>query len=92
MSLLDTILLVFGIVGIGYLAARFRILAPGTGDGLADFVFVIAVPLLLFRTMASAQFGDATPWRLWLTYFSGVAVVWTCFPGPRRRRTRYARR
>lgn len=76
MGLVETILLVFGIVGLGFLAARFRILGPGTGDGLADFVFVIAVPLLLFKTMSSTNFGAAAPWRLWLAYFSGILIAW----------------
>ncbi len=44
---------------------------------LSDFVFKIAVPLLLFRTIAEADFHGASPFRLWIAYFSGVAITWT---------------
>jgi len=76
----DTIFIVlsiFGLIGIGYLAARTRLLAEETGDALADFVFTIAIPVLLFRTLARADFHGLDPWRLWIAYFSGVLVTWT---------------
>jgi malonate transporter len=43
----ETILVVFALIAIGYGAAAFRLIKPETGDGLSDFVFTIAVPLLL---------------------------------------------
>src|SRR3954463_12960566 len=57
------------IVALGYLESR-------AGDALSDFVFKLAVPVLLFRTIAEADFHGAFPLRLWIAYFSGVAVVW----------------
>ncbi|MBZ8132674.1 AEC family transporter [Afifella sp. IM 167] len=71
------VLSIFGLIGIGYLAARSRLLSAETGDALADFVFTIAIPLLLFRTLARADFHGVDPWRLWLAYFAGVLVTWT---------------
>lgn len=73
----QTILAIFGLIGVGYACGRFRILGPRTGDAVAEFVFVVAIPVLLFRTLARADFGGITPWPLWLTYFGGVAVTWT---------------
>ncbi len=73
----ETIAFVFGLVGLGYLAGWIGILKADTGDALADFVFVIAVPLLLFRTMSNADLADSAPWALWATYFSAVAISWT---------------
>jgi len=73
----ETILVVFTLIAIGYGAAALRILEPKTGDGLLDFVFTIAVPLLLFRTIATATFDHGAPWALWLTYFTAVLVTWT---------------
>ena len=35
------------------------------------------MPLLLFRTMISADFHGAAPWALWAAYFSAVIVAWT---------------
>jgi len=73
----ETILVVFTLIAIGYGAAAFRVLKPETGDGLSDFVFTIAVPLLLFRTIATASFDHGAPWALWVTYFTAVLVTWT---------------
>src|SRR5579871_6431458 len=70
------VLPVFGLIGIGYAAAGLRLLGDGTGDGLADFVFAVAIPILIFRTLASADFGGASPWRIWLPFFAVFAVNW----------------
>tara|TARA_R110001592_G_scaffold78618_1_gene235571 strand:- start:435 stop:1508 length:1074 start_codon:yes stop_codon:yes gene_type:complete len=78
LELIVTIVLpVFGLIGLGWLAAHSAYLKPETGDGLIDFVFRIAVPLLIFRTIATADFAGAQPWSLWASYFSGVVVTWT---------------
>ncbi len=70
------ILAIFGLIGVGYLAARTRLLSEQVGDALAEFVFTLAIPVLLFRTLAKADFGGLSPWPLWLTYFGGVALTW----------------
>lgn len=73
----ETILVVFSLIAIGYLVAVFRVLKPTTGEGLTDFVFTIAVPLLLFRILATAEFDHGAPWALWAAYFTSVLVTWT---------------
>lgn len=73
----ETILVVFTLIAIGYGAAALRVLKPETGEGLSDFVFTIAVPLLLFRTIATASFDHGAPWALWVTYFTSVLVTWS---------------
>lgn len=73
----ETILVVFTLIAIGYGAAAFRVLKPETGEGLSDFVFTIAVPLLLFRIIATASFDHGAPWALWVTYFTAVLVTWS---------------
>lgn len=73
----ETILVVFTLIAIGYGAAAFKVLKPETGDGLSDFVFTIAVPLLLFRTIATASFDHGAPWALWVTYFTAIFVTWS---------------
>ena len=72
----DIVLPVFGLIGIGYAAAGLRLLPPESGQGLADFVFVVAIPLLIFRTVATADFSGGSPWLLWATYYIGFTVVW----------------
>lgn len=68
---------IFILIFIGWLIVRFGYLKPAVGDALGDFVFKVAVPVLLFRTIAEANFSSGSPWPLWVAYFSGVAVVWT---------------
>jgi predicted permease len=73
----NIVLSIFGLIGIGYGTARTGLLGKDVGKGLADFVFTIAIPVLLFMTLASADFGIAAPWRIWSAYFAGVTVTWT---------------
>jgi len=73
----NIVLSIFGLIGIGYGTARAGLLGKDVGKGLADFVFTIAIPVLLFKTLASADFGVAAPWRIWSAYFAGAAGTWT---------------
>ncbi|HSG94303.1 MAG TPA: AEC family transporter [Afifellaceae bacterium] len=72
----NIVLSIFGLIGIGYGAARTGLLGKDVGKGLADFVFTIAIPVLLFKTLATADFGIAAPWSIWSAYFAGAAVTW----------------
>ncbi|MET3852951.1 AEC family transporter [Rhizobium sp. OAE497] len=71
------VLPIFIMILIGWLIVKAGLMKSDTGDALSDFVFKIAVPMLLFRTIAEADFHGASPFRLWIAYFSGVAVTWT---------------
>ncbi len=75
--LFETVLFVFGLVALGYLAGLTGYLRTETGDALSAFAVGVALPLLLFRTMVSADFHGAAPWALWTTYFTAVIVAWT---------------
>jgi predicted permease len=75
--LTEIVLFVFGLVALGYLAGLSGYLKAENGDALSEFAVGVAVPLLLFRTMVSADFHGAAPWALWATYFVAVAVAWT---------------
>ncbi|MCB1489867.1 MAG: AEC family transporter [Bauldia sp.] len=72
----NIVLPVFGLIAVGYCVAWSGLLTRPAGEALADFVFVIAIPLLIFRTIATADFSGAEPWRIWLPYFAVLAVVW----------------
>jgi predicted permease len=78
--MLDALLVVlpvFGVIGLGYLARLARYVTDRMGDGLSEFVNDIAIPFLIFQTLSSARIPEAQPWGYWLSYFIGVAVVWT---------------
>jgi hypothetical protein len=68
---------VFLVIFGGWAAVRLRFLSARATDGLSEFVFVVAVPVLLFRTLATAPLPDAQPFGYWAAYFAGMAAVWT---------------
>ena len=68
---------VFGLIALGFLLARFHVLSKAAGDGLAEFVFNVATPVLLFRIMVTAEpVGAGEPFALWGAFYSAVAVIW----------------
>lgn len=71
-----TVVPVFALIALGYVAARLRLFPGETARGLSQFVFLFAIPALLFRTAASVDIGAAAPWGLWGAYFSAAAAVW----------------
>jgi malonate transporter len=72
----DTVAPIFGLIALGFLAARYRWLSQGAGNGLAEFTFRVAMPALLFRTMVVASMGDTPPALLLTSYFAAVALIW----------------
>ena len=56
-EILAIVLPVFGLIGIGALFAWTKLLSHASGDALSDFVFVVAIPLLIFRIVATADFS-----------------------------------
>lgn len=77
LHILGIILPVFGLIGIGFFARLIRFIGDRTGDGLADYVFAIAIPCLIFKTLAESQIPISQPWGYWLSYFCAVAIIWT---------------
>jgi predicted permease len=65
---LETVLPVFGLLLTGYLFARTRWLEPSGTRGISVFVFNVAIPALLFRSIA----GESPP-------ASGLHVVYAYF-------------
>jgi len=68
---------IFILILIGWLTVKAGLFRADAGDILSDFVFKIAVPTLIFRTLAEANFHGASPFLLWITYFASVAITWT---------------
>lgn len=76
LTVLPVIAPTFGLLLIGYLAARLHLLDDAVAAGLSDYVSVLAIPCLLARTILHADMLAAQPWGYWISYFGGVAVVW----------------
>ncbi len=57
--------------------AQLNYLSKETGEGLINFVFKVAVPILIFCTIATADLSGGDAWSLWAAYFIGVVVAWS---------------
>ncbi len=77
LAVAENVLPVFMLILIGWLAVRSGLLTAEIGDALGEFVFKLAVPVLLFKTIAEADFQGLSPFKLWVAYFAGVGVTWT---------------
>jgi malonate transporter and related proteins len=75
-SVLTTILPVFGLIALGFICARTKFIGGAAGQGLSQVVFNLAMPALLFRTVAVIDQQSLSPWPLWVALFGGIAFVW----------------
>ncbi|PVB61209.1 AEC family transporter [Labrenzia sp. 011] len=67
---------VFVLIGIGYALAKFQVLKQNASEALGHFVFVVSIPVLLFRTLIGADLSSGVPVALWASYFLGVGIAW----------------
>ncbi|MEL6423621.1 MAG: AEC family transporter, partial [Pseudomonadota bacterium] len=75
-EVLNTVAPVFGLIALGYLAARLSLLDEAADRGLASFVFTIAMPALLFRTMATIAPVEGRSFDLLAAFLASAAVTW----------------
>jgi hypothetical protein len=67
---------IFALIAIGYITVRTGLIGQSASEGLSAFVFVLAIPALLFRTVATADLPNLNPAPFWLAYFIPLATVW----------------
>lgn len=67
---------IFSLVAIGFGTTRIGLIKRETGNALSEFVFVLAIPALLFRTVAGSEYPKIDPTGYWVSYFSSLAVCW----------------
>ncbi len=72
---LEIALPVFGLVICGYLVGRSRIMDEAGIDGLANFVFYVAIPVLLFRTVMRSAVPEAGDLAILVAYFGGCFIT-----------------
>ena len=62
---------------IGYLAIRFDYVSQAANDGISKFVFVVAIPALIFRNMANSSLADnlGFVWKVLAGYYIGALAV-----------------
>lgn len=76
-EIIDIVLPVFGLLGVGYVAAWSGLMSVSAADGFSAYVYRIAIPALVFRAIALTPAPDIAPVTLLLCYFGAVAIVWT---------------
>ena len=76
-AILLGILPLAAIAVIGYLAVRFDYVNQAANDGISKFVFVIALPALIFRNMANGNVAGNLEfiWRVLAAYYIGALVI-----------------
>lgn len=75
-AILQIVLPICILVMIGFCARNFGVVRPDADEVIGDLVFKIAIPVLLFRLIATSDLQGANPWSIWATYFLAVCVVW----------------
>jgi malonate transporter and related proteins len=73
-ALLDVILPVFGVIGMGYLAVRLGWFSDSAVDGLMSFTQNFAIPCLLFSAIARLDLGQSFDPRLLASFYTGAAT------------------
>lgn len=75
-SVIEIVAPVFGLIGIGYLAGRWRIVSEAAAQGIADFAFTLAIPALLCRTIATMELGSLSPGAIWGSFYAAGFLTW----------------
>ena len=75
-SILNTVLPVFAMIALGFGLTKAGIFTASAGRGLSLFVFNVAIPALLFQTVAAMGANQGAPWSLWAAFFGGLAGTW----------------
>lgn len=74
-AILDIIVPVFGMVMVGWLIGRSKLLSPEGLRGFTAVTFYVLFPALLFRSMAKVRLETLEP-QVLLAFFSGVAILY----------------
>lgn len=75
-DVLSTVLPIFALIGLGFGVGHFGLIGEETSRGLASFTFLLAIPAMMFRAMATADFPDVAPAAVWGGYFGTVFAIW----------------
>ena len=74
-TVLDIVLPVFGLILLGYGVARTPLLDEAGIKGLNNFVFYVAIPVLLFRSMSQLSIPDTIDPLMPVAYFCAAGIV-----------------
>lgn len=73
-EILNTILPVFIIMAVGFIAVKTGYLKPELADHLNSLTVKLAVPILLFRAIYNLDFDKAIQWEILVSFYSGAVA------------------
>jgi len=73
--LVEIIMPVFGLVMLGYVAARLGWFEEDGIRGLSSFVFNFAIPVMLFRSIANTTLPAEIPWLFLTSYYFSAFLL-----------------
>lgn len=76
LPLVTIIIPIFALILIGFVIVKTGYFAEGNQKGLSDFAFLIAIPVMLFRTISIAEPSTDNPWKILGAYFGAVLAIW----------------
>jgi len=71
----DVIFPIFGLLMVGYITVMLGWFDHTAIRGLTRFVFDFAVPMLLLRTVSTAQLPEDIPWNFLASYYLGTMLI-----------------
>ncbi len=74
-TVLAILLPVFGLIAAGYGIAHTRLLSAEGARGFGNFVYYLAIPALLFRSLATGGAGESGHGHVIAVYFLGAVIV-----------------
>lgn len=76
MTIIEVIFPVFAIALVGYLTAYKGVVSARDITGISKFVFNIAIPVLLFNSLAQVELPDQFNWQFLLSYYAVVVLIY----------------
>ena len=73
----DVIFPVFAIIGMGYGASKLNWVKESTVDGLSDFTYHFAVPVMLVQSISRSSLPEQVPWAFLFSYYGASFSVLT---------------
>ncbi|MCW5773211.1 MAG: AEC family transporter [Rhodospirillaceae bacterium] len=74
-AVVSIVLPVFGIILVGYLAGRMRLLGPASSEALNGFVYWVSLPALFLLGLAKAPLDRIFDLPLIAAFLGGIAVI-----------------
>ena len=71
----DVIFPIFGLLMVGYFTIILGWFDQTAISGLTRFVFDFAVPMLLLRTVSTAQLPEDIPWSFLASYYLATMLI-----------------